>query len=151
MYPMGEQYELRLTEDFVVCFIVCQGDHNPHMGAINFDNIGYAWITVLQFRDGFIAFVVFANAMMMAAEHHNQPESIQKLAEYSQVVFTILVIIDVLLNLVAFGVVRFLKNGWNLLDVAIVLASIISIIFNELEMVQVIPINPRILRAVRFG
>ncbi|XP_008296940.1 voltage-dependent T-type calcium channel subunit alpha-1H-like [Stegastes partitus] len=28
---------------------VCRaGDHNPHMGAINFDNIGYAWITVFQ-------------------------------------------------------------------------------------------------------
>uniref|UniRef100_A0A674NH58 Calcium channel, voltage-dependent, T type, alpha 1H subunit a n=1 Tax=Takifugu rubripes TaxID=31033 RepID=A0A674NH58_TAKRU len=28
---------------------VCQpGDHNPHKGAVNFDNIGYAWIAIFQ-------------------------------------------------------------------------------------------------------
>lgn len=25
-----------------------QGDNNPHNGAINFDNIGYAWIAIFQ-------------------------------------------------------------------------------------------------------
>lgn len=30
---------------------VCQpGDHNPHKGAVNFDNIGYAWIAIFQVR-----------------------------------------------------------------------------------------------------
>lgn len=30
---------------------VCQpGDHNPHNGAVNFDNIGYAWIAIFQVR-----------------------------------------------------------------------------------------------------
>lgn len=30
---------------------VCRaGDHNPHMGAINFDNIGYALIAIFQVR-----------------------------------------------------------------------------------------------------
>ncbi|MEQ2182075.1 Voltage-dependent T-type calcium channel subunit alpha-1G [Xenoophorus captivus] len=24
------------------------GDHNPHKGAVNFDNIGYAWIAIFQ-------------------------------------------------------------------------------------------------------
>lgn len=24
------------------------GDHNPHKGAINFDNIGFAWISIFQ-------------------------------------------------------------------------------------------------------
>lgn len=28
---------------------VCRpGEHNPHKGAVNFDNIGYAWIAIFQ-------------------------------------------------------------------------------------------------------
>lgn len=27
------------------------GEINPHKGAINFDNIGYAWIAIFQVRD----------------------------------------------------------------------------------------------------
>lgn len=31
---------------------VCRaGDHNPDLGVINFDNIGYAWITIFQVRN----------------------------------------------------------------------------------------------------
>ncbi|XP_047427150.1 voltage-dependent T-type calcium channel subunit alpha-1H-like isoform X2 [Mugil cephalus] len=30
-------------------YTVCRpGDHNPHKGAVNFDNIGYAWIAIFQ-------------------------------------------------------------------------------------------------------
>lgn len=30
---------------------VCRpGEHNPHKGAVNFDNIGYAWIAIFQVR-----------------------------------------------------------------------------------------------------
>lgn len=30
---------------------VCQaGEINPHQGAVNFDNIGYAWIAIFQVR-----------------------------------------------------------------------------------------------------
>ncbi|KAL8175303.1 UNVERIFIED_CONTAM: Voltage-dependent T-type calcium channel subunit alpha-1H [Gekko kuhli] len=30
---------------------ICRaGDFNPHNGAINFDNIGYAWIAIFQFH-----------------------------------------------------------------------------------------------------
>lgn len=32
---------------------VCQrGNYNPHKGAVNFDNIGYAWIAIFQVRRG---------------------------------------------------------------------------------------------------
>lgn len=33
---------------------VCSpGDLNPHKGAVNFDNIGYAWIAIFQVRRSF--------------------------------------------------------------------------------------------------
>lgn len=36
---------------------VCrQGDYNPHKGAVNFDNIGYAWIAIFQVRYWHIIF-----------------------------------------------------------------------------------------------
>lgn len=34
---------------------VCRpGDYNPHKGAVNFDNIGYAWIAIFQVRMDYI-------------------------------------------------------------------------------------------------
>lgn len=33
-------------------YTVCRpGDLNPHKGAVNFDNIGYAWIAIFQVRE----------------------------------------------------------------------------------------------------
>lgn len=34
---------------------VCRpGEHNPHKGAVNFDNIGYAWIAIFQVRRAYL-------------------------------------------------------------------------------------------------
>uniref|UniRef100_A0AAQ5YGL0 Ion transport domain-containing protein n=1 Tax=Amphiprion ocellaris TaxID=80972 RepID=A0AAQ5YGL0_AMPOC len=99
--------------------------------------------------DLFITFAIIASVLVMAAEHHNQPEYVQRLTEYSQYVFTLILIIEVLLKLVAFGVIRFLKNRWNLMDVIIVLTSIVSIVFGAMKMSQAFPINPNILRVFR--
>lgn len=35
-----------------------QGDYNPHKGAVNFDNIGYAWIAIFQVSYWHIIFAV---------------------------------------------------------------------------------------------
>lgn len=39
--------------------------------------------------------------------------------------------------------------SWNMLDLGIVVVSIVSIIFTEMEMADAIPINPSILRVCR--
>ncbi|XP_050934345.1 voltage-dependent T-type calcium channel subunit alpha-1H isoform X2 [Lates calcarifer] len=102
-----------------------------------------------NFLDLFMSVIIFISVLMMAFEHYNQPPYIEKLTEYSYYMFTAILIIEVLLKLVAFGIMRFLKISWNLLDVFVVFVSIISIVFNEMKMADAIPINPSILRVCR--
>ncbi|XP_035526184.1 voltage-dependent T-type calcium channel subunit alpha-1I-like [Morone saxatilis] len=103
-----------------------------------------------NFLDLFMTFIIVLSVLVMALEHYNQPPWVQKLVEYSYHVATAALIIEVLLKLVAFGVLRFLKVSWNLLDVAIILVSIISVIFNELKVMDTVLINPSILRVFRI-
>ncbi|XP_042350709.1 voltage-dependent T-type calcium channel subunit alpha-1H-like [Plectropomus leopardus] len=102
-----------------------------------------------NYLDLFMAAIIFISVLMMAFEHHNQPPYIEKLTEYSFYVFTVILIMEVLLKLVAFGALRFIQVSWNLLDLAVILVSIISIVFNKMNMAEVIPINPSILRVCR--
>ncbi|XP_034549483.1 voltage-dependent T-type calcium channel subunit alpha-1H-like isoform X2 [Notolabrus celidotus] len=110
------------------------------------------WIHTLCtnfFLDMVVMATIFFSVVVMAVEHYNQPEYIESVTEYFFYVFTAVFIIEVLLKLVAFGVLRFMKDRWNLLDIAVVLISVISIIFNLLKMDDKIPINPSILRICR--
>ncbi|KAI9539102.1 hypothetical protein NQZ68_009179 [Dissostichus eleginoides] len=102
-----------------------------------------------DFLDVFMATVILISVLIMAFQHYKQPIYIERLTEYSYYAFTLLLIIEVLLKIVAFGIRRFLRNSWNHLDVAVVLVSVVSIVFIGMEMADWIPINPSILRVCR--
>ncbi|XP_031167426.2 voltage-dependent T-type calcium channel subunit alpha-1H-like [Sander lucioperca] len=99
--------------------------------------------------DLFMTAIIFLSVLMMSFQHYDQPPYVEKITDYSFYVFTVILIIEVLLKLVAFGLLRFIKNRWNLLDVAVILISIISIILHEMDMSDSISINPSILRVCR--
>ncbi|XP_034538500.1 voltage-dependent T-type calcium channel subunit alpha-1H-like isoform X1 [Notolabrus celidotus] len=110
------------------------------------------WIHTLctsSFLDLFVTTTIFLSVLVMAVEHYNQPQYVEKLTEYSYYVFTVIFVIEVLLKLVAFGVLRFMRDSWNLLDIIVVVISILSIIFNKMNMADKMPINPSILRVCR--
>ncbi|XP_031138253.1 voltage-dependent T-type calcium channel subunit alpha-1H-like isoform X1 [Sander lucioperca] len=102
-----------------------------------------------NFLELFMAAIIFLSVLMMAFQHYDQPPYVEKITDYSYYVFTVILIIEVLLKLVAFGLLRFIQSRWNLLDIAVVLISIISIILQEMDMSDSIPINPSILRVCR--
>ncbi|XP_070765049.1 voltage-dependent T-type calcium channel subunit alpha-1I-like [Enoplosus armatus] len=102
-----------------------------------------------NFLDLFMTVIIFISVFVMAFEHYDQSQYTENLTEYSNYVFTSILIIEVLLKLVAFGLLRFIKISWNLLDLAVALVSIVSIVFNEIKMADAIPINPSILRVCR--
>ncbi|KAE8289653.1 Voltage-dependent T-type calcium channel subunit alpha-1H [Larimichthys crocea] len=91
-------------------------------------------LCVSDFLDCFTTAIVFISVLMMAFEHYNQPEYIDKLVEYSCYVFIAVLIMEIVLKLVAFGVLRFFKSS-----------SIISIIVDK-TIAKVFLINPSILR-----
>ncbi|KAG7238248.1 hypothetical protein INR49_031089 [Caranx melampygus] len=69
------------------------------------------------------------------------------LVEGSFCVFTIILVIEILLKLTAFGIRRCTASFWNLLDIAVALISIVSIFLESMNMTA-LPFNPSILRDV---
>ncbi|XP_026034808.1 voltage-dependent T-type calcium channel subunit alpha-1H-like isoform X2 [Astatotilapia calliptera] len=106
-------------------------------------------LSTSRFLELFMTVVVFINVVLMASEHYNQPLYVDQMIEYSFYVFTVLLVLEIMLKVVAFGVLRFIKNSWNMLDIAIVLVSFIVIIFTKMNMEHRLPINPSILSVTR--
>ncbi|XP_074524806.1 voltage-dependent T-type calcium channel subunit alpha-1H-like [Halichoeres trimaculatus] len=103
-----------------------------------------------RFMELFTANVVFVSTIFMGLEHYNQPHYVGLIVQCSFGVFTVILIIEVLLRLVAFGVLRFMTDGWNLLDLLVVLFSLLKVIFHQLNMSRIIPINPGLFRVFRL-
>uniref|UniRef100_I3KUX4 Calcium voltage-gated channel subunit alpha1 H n=1 Tax=Oreochromis niloticus TaxID=8128 RepID=I3KUX4_ORENI len=106
-------------------------------------------LTTSRFLELFMTVIIFINVVLMALEHYNQPLYVEQMIEYSFYVFTVLLVLEIMLKVVAFGVLRFIKNSWNVLDIAIVLVSFIFIVFTVMNMEDTLPINPSILKITR--
>ncbi|KAM7365209.1 hypothetical protein PAMP_016155 [Pampus punctatissimus] len=121
-------------------------DYQWERKTFNFDNLPQALMSlfVMYSKDGWVNIMYDG---LDAVGVHKQ--YVLKLTEYSYYVFTAILIVEVLLKIVSFGALRFMKNRWNLLDVAVVVVSIVSIIFTEMKMVNAIPVNTSILRVCR--
>ncbi|XP_068423427.1 voltage-dependent T-type calcium channel subunit alpha-1H-like [Clinocottus analis] len=102
-----------------------------------------------RFLDIFVAVMIFISVLIMAVEHYDQPVYIRVLTEWTHYVFTIFLVIELVLKVVAFGGCRFIRNSWNQLDVVIVLVSVMSIVLDNMSLTDTIPINPNILRVCR--
>ncbi|XP_045908765.1 voltage-dependent T-type calcium channel subunit alpha-1I-like [Micropterus dolomieu] len=81
----------------------------------------------------------------MALQHYNQPPYIGKITELSFYLVTFIMFIEVLQNLVQLGIREFIKISWNLLGVAVLVVSIVSIVLHQINMADIVPINPNIL------
>ncbi|KAG7460011.1 hypothetical protein MATL_G00216650 [Megalops atlanticus] len=102
-----------------------------------------------HYLDLFITFIIAINVVTMSMEHYNQPHYLEEALKYCNYGFTITFIFEALLKLVAFGFVRFIKDRWNQLDLAIVGLSIMGITLEEIESSAALPINPTIIRIMR--
>ncbi|XP_034394969.1 voltage-dependent T-type calcium channel subunit alpha-1I-like [Cyclopterus lumpus] len=102
-----------------------------------------------RYLDLFMAAIIGMSVMVMALEHYGEPQYITQLTECCHYVFTLILIGEVLLKVVAFGGRRFLRNSWNLLDLVVVFVSVLGIVVTEMKMTHTITINPSILRVGR--
>ncbi|KAM4726218.1 voltage-dependent T-type calcium channel subunit alpha-1I-like [Anableps anableps] len=97
----------------------------------------------------FITTFVVINVLMMGAEHYQQPQYVTVILEWAFYILTIFLVFEIVLKFIAFGLVRFLKVGWNVLDIFIVLVSVISTALTQMELSEKMPFNPSIFRVVR--
>ncbi|XP_043997145.1 voltage-dependent T-type calcium channel subunit alpha-1H-like [Gambusia affinis] len=92
---------------------------------------------------------IFISMIVMGAEHFQQATYVTDLLDWVFYTLTLLLVLEIILKFIAFGVVRYLKDGWNILDIFIVLVSIVSIIVAQVKHTETFPINMGIFRVVR--
>ncbi|KAM8869009.1 voltage-dependent T-type calcium channel subunit alpha-1I-like [Spinachia spinachia] len=156
---LHQQTPFPMCDHLNICICACDGadfsqlsefpEERPYQASYSSMRLCIHTLCTSKQLDLFMAILIFISVLIMAVEHYQQPLYIKKLTEYSHYVFTSILVIEVLLKLVAFGSLRFLRNSWNLMDLMVVLVSIMSIVLNMMRVSQHIPINPTILRVFR--
>uniref|UniRef100_A0A8B9SNG9 Voltage-dependent T-type calcium channel subunit alpha n=1 Tax=Anas platyrhynchos TaxID=8839 RepID=A0A8B9SNG9_ANAPL len=63
-----------------------------------------------------IMIAILVNTISMGIEHHEQPEELTNILEISNVVFTSMFALEMILKLAAFGLFDYLRNPYNIFD-----------------------------------
>ncbi|XP_069124372.1 voltage-dependent T-type calcium channel subunit alpha-1G-like isoform X2 [Argopecten irradians] len=101
-----------------------------------------------KYFDLAIAGVIGLNVITMAMEYYMMPAELQFALKIFNYFFTSVFIIEATMKIIALGMMRYIKDRWNQLDILIVLLSIVGIVLEEMK-TNVIPINPTIIRVMR--
>lgn len=72
------------------------------------------------FQQG-ILLAILINTLSMGIEYHNQPEELTAIVEMSNIVFSVIFGIEMLLKIVAEGPFKYISNGFNVFDGIIVI------------------------------
>ncbi|KAM6284031.1 voltage-dependent T-type calcium channel subunit alpha-1I isoform 5-T5 [Spheniscus humboldti] len=99
-----------------------------------------------------IMIAILVNTISMGIEHHEQPEELTNILEISNVVFTSMFALEMILKLAAFGLFDYLRNPYNIFDSIIVIISIWEIIGQSdggLSVLRTFRLL-RVLKLVRF-
>ncbi|CAG9864964.1 unnamed protein product [Phyllotreta striolata] len=107
-------------------------------------------IVTSKYFDLAIALVIGLNVITMATECYQMPNYWEYALRIFNYFFTAVFILESTMKLIALGVKMYIKDRWNLLDVAIVLLSVVGIVIEEIvQDLKIIPINPTIIRVLR--
>lgn len=63
---------------------------------------------------------IFLNTLAMSIEYHDQPETLTRIVEISNLTFSCIFSIEMMLKLTAFGVAEYVSDGFNVFDGLIV-------------------------------
>ncbi|GAB0089753.1 Voltage-dependent T-type calcium channel subunit alpha [Sergentomyia squamirostris] len=78
------------------------------------------------FQQG-ILLAILINTLSMGIEYHNQPEELTAIVETSNVVFSAIFALEMLLKIIAEGPFRYISNGFNVFDGVIVVLSVFEL------------------------
>nr|XP_040563889.1 voltage-dependent T-type calcium channel subunit alpha-1H-like isoform X2 [Lepeophtheirus salmonis] len=74
-----------------------------------------------------ILFCILINTFSMGIEFHKQPELLTKIVEVSNLVFSAIFAVEMILKVSAYGIFRYISDGFNVFDGLIVILSSIEI------------------------
>ncbi|XP_054036202.1 voltage-dependent T-type calcium channel subunit alpha-1H [Dryobates pubescens] len=99
-----------------------------------------------------IMIAILVNTLSMGIEYHEQPDELTNALEISNIVFTSMFALEMLLKLLAFGLFGYIKNPYNIFDGIIVVISVWEIIGQSdggLSVLRTFRLL-RVLKLVRF-
>ncbi|XP_043535433.1 voltage-dependent T-type calcium channel subunit alpha-1I isoform X4 [Chiloscyllium plagiosum] len=99
-----------------------------------------------------IMMAILINTISMGIEHHEQPEELTHVLEISNIVFTSMFALEMILKLTAFGCFNYLRNPYNIFDGIIVIISVCEIVGQSdggLSVLRTFRLL-RVLKLVRF-
>ncbi|XP_054849657.1 voltage-dependent T-type calcium channel subunit alpha-1H [Eublepharis macularius] len=99
-----------------------------------------------------IMIAILINTLSMGIEYHEQPDELTNALEISNIVFTSMFALEMLLKLMAFGIWGYIKNPYNIFDGIIVVISVWEIIGQSdggLSVLRTFRLL-RVLKLVRF-
>ena len=99
-----------------------------------------------------ILVAILINTLSMGIEHHRQPEKLTLVLEYSNLFFSVLFALEMLLKLISEGIFGYVKNGFNVLDGVIVILGVVELFQGGTSGLSVLRTFRllRILKLVRF-
>uniref|UniRef100_A0A452IIQ9 Ion transport domain-containing protein n=1 Tax=Gopherus agassizii TaxID=38772 RepID=A0A452IIQ9_9SAUR len=99
-----------------------------------------------------IMIAILINTLSMGIEYHEQPDELTNALEISNIVFTSMFALEMVLKLLAFGIFGYIKNPYNIFDGIIVIISVWEIIGQSdggLSVLRTFRLL-RVLKLVRF-
>ncbi|XP_038675349.1 voltage-dependent T-type calcium channel subunit alpha-1H isoform X3 [Scyliorhinus canicula] len=99
-----------------------------------------------------IMIAILINTLSMGIEYHEQPEELTNVLEISNIVFTSMFALEMILKLLAFGLFGYIKNPYNIFDGIVVIISVWEIIGQSdggLSVLRTFRLL-RVLKLVRF-
>ncbi|OTF83978.1 hypothetical protein BLA29_004100 [Euroglyphus maynei] len=99
-----------------------------------------------------IFLAILLNTFSMGIEYHNQPQSLSHAVEISNIIFTIIFCIEMVLKLLAQGFYEYIRSGFNVFDGCIVILSLLELLEEHGSGLSVLRTFRllRILKLVRF-
>ncbi len=129
-YGTGDEYELAVSEKkgnrFTACLECatgCLSSCQKHLEAF-VDH---------HFFQKFILFCILINTFSLGIEYHEQPDLLTRTVEISNLVFSIIFAFEMCLKLTAYGLFRYISDGFNVFDGVIVLLRFVRVLCVHIE------------------
>lgn len=136
-------------------------EHNSNLCMLCCHYIWSPFVAFQKYTSKFVASKYFCrlilsavviNTVSMGIEYHGQPQSLTNALEYSNLVFTLLFAIEMVLKIIGDGCLTYIKNVYNLFDGVIAIMSVIELQGNKNSGLSVLRTFRllRVLKLVRF-
>jgi hypothetical protein len=120
----------RHTTSLQACFLCCYGSFTKTALYRGYfwlrDKVMFA-VESPWFQNAILG-AILVNSIFMGIEYHEQPDLLTRIVEVSNLIFTVVFFIEMLLKVFGFGVFGYIKEPLNLFDAAIVAVSVFEIL-----------------------